>query len=892
LNLLPYPDVPITEFSAVTISPTAVAAKVAWSVSGCAVIKKDGGNDASIDVALPFSWRIITSCAGSRTQVSTRVFKSAADAVLKAIRAARAVIALAIVAAIVLCVPDQTFEIYRVLIDPLQSSHLAPSALALIVATFTIWWTSKVAMKVARPASTSPAYRFAAGSLPLLIAAVIPIATFTGMIRAAGHVGTLAIPEKLLALNSTARALRDYATIASAASDRLILVGSVSLAIVGLATAIWLVLLVRRTFSSGYTLRGKRWSGNTLPAWTLLARTLQNIKRPSSRSLRRATIFAGLISAGCIAVLAWAPGRIQLAQTLGTLAVFYIFVSLSSILIVGLLSVRTPLRISAFSILLLLGVVFSSMSLNDNHRLSLSTLDPPKSPYHVQGEFGEWLKSRKDFAHFNKGGKPYPVFVVSAAGGGIYAASITALFLARMQDRCPGFAQHTFAISSVSGGSMGASLFSNLAKKNAANGEWQPCRVMTGPGAYETKVRTFLSNDFLAPILAAALFPDLVQQLLPVPVRPFDRARGLDGAMETAWDGIEGPHENPYRGFFLNHWSSDGAAPALVLNTFELESGNRMVISPFYLSYSASDGEEWTKSSWFYDQPVYEEGSRISKRDDDWWDDPPPIKADVKLSTAVGLSARFPWVLPAATFKYGDHDVRLVDGGYFENSGAETAYDIVKMLNDAKSAAPGKNDDSNLGKYEVYFIAITGEEFYESESSRALGEVLSPLRGLLTSRSARGGLAVWRALSKLTNDACEAGIEDCAGIPLQADRVVLNQRDLKLPLGFLQSSSAMSAVSAIAGDAAACQPVYETFLTQMKDVQQEAARRVLRSADTNNCVACAVQQQLHGLSHARSDMDCSGSPADQKQSVAASKRAGRNSVPSVRPSKAAPPHPQ
>ncbi len=116
--------------------------------------------------------------------MSTRVFKSAADAVLKAIGAARAVIALAIVAAIVLCVPDQTFEIYRVLVDPLQSSHLPPSVLALTVATFTIWWTSKVAIKIARPASTSPAYRFAAGSLPLLIAAVIPIATFTGMIRA------------------------------------------------------------------------------------------------------------------------------------------------------------------------------------------------------------------------------------------------------------------------------------------------------------------------------------------------------------------------------------------------------------------------------------------------------------------------------------------------------------------------------------------------------------------------------------------------------------------------------------------------------------------------------------------------------------------------------------
>lgn len=49
----PYPDVPITEFSAVTIAPAAVAAKVAWSVNGRAAIKKDGGSDACIDVAYP-----------------------------------------------------------------------------------------------------------------------------------------------------------------------------------------------------------------------------------------------------------------------------------------------------------------------------------------------------------------------------------------------------------------------------------------------------------------------------------------------------------------------------------------------------------------------------------------------------------------------------------------------------------------------------------------------------------------------------------------------------------------------------------------------------------------------------------------------------------------------
>ena len=55
----------------------------------------------------------------------------------------------------------------------------------------------------------------------------------------------------------------------------------------------------------------------------------------------------------------------------------------------------------------------------------------------------------------------YPVFVVSAQGGGLYAAYNTATFLARLIDLCPGFRRHLFAISSVSGGSVGAAVFAS-----------------------------------------------------------------------------------------------------------------------------------------------------------------------------------------------------------------------------------------------------------------------------------------------------------------------------------------------------------------------------------------------------------------------------------------------
>ena len=84
--------------------------------------------------------------------------------------------------------------------------------------------------------------------------------------------------------------------------------------------------------------------------------------------------------------------------------------------------------------------------------------------------FMEWLEARHDrILHYGEthGGAKYPVFVVAAQGGGYYAAYHSALFLARLQDQCPQFAEHTFGISSVSGGSLGAAVFSEAVRNKA-----------------------------------------------------------------------------------------------------------------------------------------------------------------------------------------------------------------------------------------------------------------------------------------------------------------------------------------------------------------------------------------------------------------------------------------
>ena len=81
---------------------------------------------------------------------------------------------------------------------------------------------------------------------------------------------------------------------------------------------------------------------------------------------------------------------------------------------------------------------------------------------HDSSGFRDWLLARQGeietYGARNRGQK-FPIFVVAAQGGGYYAAYHSALFLARVADRCPNFGQHVFAISSVSGGSLGAAVF-------------------------------------------------------------------------------------------------------------------------------------------------------------------------------------------------------------------------------------------------------------------------------------------------------------------------------------------------------------------------------------------------------------------------------------------------
>jgi hypothetical protein len=87
---------------------------------------------------------------------------------------------------------------------------------------------------------------------------------------------------------------------------------------------------------------------------------------------------------------------------------------------------------------------------------------------------------------------------------------------------------------------------------------------------------------------------DRAQRALPTAFGSLDRARGIEYAVEKAWQRMfspEKPTANPFANDFSSLWRPDGTAPALLLNTTEVETGDRVVISPFSLKAAADKSE-------------------------------------------------------------------------------------------------------------------------------------------------------------------------------------------------------------------------------------------------------------------------------------------------------------
>jgi hypothetical protein len=154
-------------------------------------------------------------------------------------------------------------------------------------------------------------------------------------------------------------------------------------------------------------------------------------------------------------------------------------------------------------------------------------------------------------------------------------------------------------------------------------------------------------------------------------------------------------------------WPGDRSRsiPALFLNGTSVETGKRMILSNVKI-----DGN-------------YVDSLDVNER----------LSAPIAVSTAAHMSARFTYVSPAGRFASGE---RIVDGGYFENSGTATASDILDIVQEV-------NEQQDYAAYPIIIIisndpgASTGAKT-NAGGQAFLSELLAPVQAFLHTREARG----------------------------------------------------------------------------------------------------------------------------------------------------------
>ena len=391
--------------------------------------------------------------------------------------------------------------------------------------------------------------------------------------------------------------------------------------------------------------------------------------------------------------------------------------------------------------------------------------------------FRQWLEHRRAAIEaYKKKGRAYPVFLVTAQGGGIYAAYHPALSLARLTDHCPEFAHHLFAISSVSGGSLGAAVYAELVRAlppTPPNDPASPsasCTSTRGPTVdnyLQAQVQRFFETDFLTPVIASAFIFDAPSVFVPQLRFGQDRARALESAFETAWKQLKlpGAGDGLSAGYF-GRWDPAGLAPALFMSTTAVNFGIPILVAQVDWSYNPVSNVPRTAAlarSAMAERSAPSPGlvktvrDRLLASDDqlqvgvgNLLDFRPDIQ--VATSTAVVLSARFPFVTPPAAITENSRIIKsrglfnktkvleLTDGAFYDNSGGIVARDIIAELERRLENDERLKEFKNDIKIELIRFTDTPAKRQGGASDYAHSELITPLVAYDAVRQSRGVL--------------------------------------------------------------------------------------------------------------------------------------------------------
>ncbi|THD45551.1 MAG: hypothetical protein E7774_07710 [Bradyrhizobium sp.] len=434
-----------------------------------------------------------------------------------------------------------------------------------------------------------------------------------------------------------------------------------------------------------------------------------------------------------------------------------------------------------------------------------------------------------------------PVILVAVEGGGIYASAAASLLLAKLQDDDPQFSQHVFAISGVSGGAIGATIFQSLdrsafgellepADKNSGLAEKpsgrsiesvnsqgpETCAVTPVGGGqsiepryFEEKVSEIMKGDHLSPIVAS-----IYGDFFGASTR---RALTLAESFRESVEAVDRKAAKELKDPFDCHWLETSRAPALVLNTTWVETGFRVIFAPFTRD-DIGDRSLYSFSDKDMPGDLFEDlrGQKGVRR--------------VSLIEAAVDSARFPGILPAESvmmMQAASTDKgelwNFVDGGYSDNSGTATALALYRAL---LPVTPQNIDLKIIALTNSYVKPNLSPESGEINGTK-FHDTLAPLDAVLKVRDGLSNEAIARLCDFFNSGkGCdETGTESDS--PLQIVRI--DPQKYGLALGWELSKTSLGLVNWMLGDAKQCN-----------------AQGTIQMVRDNSCVLKTVHDWLGG----------------------------------------------
>ena len=429
------------------------------------------------------------------------------------------------------------------------------------------------------------------------------------------------------------------------------------------------------------------------------------------------------------------------------------------------------------------------VNLNDRAYIENSVRKPSPSSIPEEVALNAWLEQCRKSQGVRQGRlspdwKPKLV-VVTTSGGASLAAVWTAVVLTELEARLAAekesFPAHVRLVSGASGGMLGAGYYVSALEDPADSGEY-PRRAER-----EQFVVDHLTEDFLKPVVAQGVFRDIPTLLCPS-VRRHDRGtileeqwwRATRQANDTdSFNPTISPLAKPFRE--LAEGERRGWRPSLVYSPMLVEDGRRLLISNLDLFTIGRNHAPTVTTSVTPQVKRAREEDRLEEYHSlgaiEFFQ-VFPRATGLRLSTAIRMSATFPYVSPAV-YLPTQPPRRVVDAGYFDNYGVHLAATWIRenrkwlVLNTSgvlmiQIRAFGEEQARQR------FIATGDPKQAESSRSPSLGAgsdwLTTPLSGLVNS---------WRGVMAYRNDEQA----ELVGAILNEQEYLIHHDDTKRPWG-------------------------------------------------------------------------------------------------------------